>query len=168
MLACLVVLLIACTTLRAWTIGTFASAEGRFSVIVPGSTMKAGTLPSGGPFAAAPIQTFVTTRSGGPRFAVLYADADPTYLAGTTVDAALQASGQANIAALRGTPIAERALIVAGQPGREDEFSAGSVTYIFRTAFVGNRLYSISVDGPAAQVHGPDAQIFLDSFAVTS
>jgi hypothetical protein len=162
------VLLVACTTFQAWTIGTFTSAEGRFTVIVPGSTMEAGTLPSGGPFAAAPIQTFVTTRSGGPRFAVLYADADPSYLAGTTVEGALAVSGQANIAALKGTPIAERSITVGGQPGREDEFSVGSVTYIFRMAFVGNRLYSISVDGPAGRVHGPDAQIFLDSFAVTS
>jgi hypothetical protein len=159
-------ILAGCVSFNVSTLQTFSSPEGRFSVTVPGGAMTESTFESGGVFAGAPAHAFATSTASGLRMAVLYADADPSYLAGTSVDAALAAAEQANVASTEGTQQSESSLTVTGQPGREQRIIAGAVAYIFRLVFVGNRLYSISVTGSPAQVDGADAHLFLDSFAV--
>jgi hypothetical protein len=158
-------MLAACVNFNVSTVQTFSSAEGRFSVTVPGGTMNASTFPSGGPFAAAPAHAYATSTAAGVRMAVLYADADPSYLADTSLDDALAAAERANVDTTQGTQQSERAMTVAGQPGREQRINAGQFAYVFRLVFVGNRLYSISVRGTAPQVDQADAILFLDSFA---
>jgi hypothetical protein len=129
--------------------------------------MDAGTLATGGVFAGAPAKTYVNVSGSGLRFAVVYADADPSYLAGTSVDAALTNAEQGNLATTGGTQQAERRLTISGNPGREQRITAGSVSYVLRLVFVGDRLYSISVKGTAVQVDEADAIQFLNSFTST-
>jgi len=74
---------------------------------------------------------------------------------------------RANVDTTHGIQQSERALTVAGQPGREQRINAGQLAYVFRMVFIGNRLYSISVSGTALQVDQADAILFLDSFAIT-
>ncbi|MGH2465255.1 MAG: hypothetical protein ACRDGI_07335 [Candidatus Limnocylindrales bacterium] len=166
--ACVIALLLAtgCATVTVETVGLFAPAGGRFSVTVPGGAMDAGTLTTGGVFAGAPARTYSTVSASGVRFAVVYADADPSYLAGTPVDAALVSAEQANVETIGGTQQAERTLTIAGNPGREQRITIGSIAYVLRLVFVGNRLYSISVKGSSVQVDEADAVQFLNSFAV--
>jgi hypothetical protein len=152
---------------RVWTIATFESAEGRFSVVVPEGTMVEGTLVGGGPFAGATIRTFVHDVPGGPRFAVLYGDAAPDYLEGISVDAALDAVETANIEATGGEQIDGEHLAVAGLPGREQRITVPGAIYVFRTVFAGNRLYSISVKGTDTQVTQADVVVYFDSFKIS-
>lgn len=161
------VFLVGCVSATVETVGTFAPTDGRFSVIVPGGTMDAGTLSTSGVFAGAPAKTYVTVSGSGLRFAVIYADADPSYLAGTSVDAALAKAEQGNLATTGGTQQSERSLTIAGNPGREQRITTASAAYVLRVVFVGNRLYSISVKGAAAQVDEADAVQFLNSFTAT-
>ncbi len=127
--------------------------------------MDAGTLSTGGVFAGAPARTYSAIGATGVRFAIVYADADPSYLAGTSLDSALSSAEQANLETIGGSQQAERSLTIAGNPGREQRITVGSTAYVLRLVFVGNRLYSISVKGSAAQVDEADAVQFLNSFA---
>jgi hypothetical protein len=158
--------LAACVSVHVSTLSTFASADGRFSVTVPGGAMTDTILPSGGAFAGSTVHALSTTLPDGPRFAVIYGDADPSYLASTTVDSALAEAARANIDTTGGTLVDEHATTVAGLPGLEQRIAAGPVEYVFRFVFVGNRLYSVSVTGSKLQVDGADAKLFLDSFEV--
>ena len=91
----------------------------------------------------------------------------PAIYNSTSVDAALAAAEEANRASIGGTQEAERTLAIAGYAGREQRIIVGPVTYVLRLVFVGNRLFSISVKGSAAQVDEADASQFLNSFAAT-
>lgn len=112
-------LLAGCVSANVETVVTFSPPGGRFSVTVPGGTMDAGTLSTGGVFAAAPARTYATLGATGLRFAVVFADADPTYLAKTSLDTALAAAELANLETIGGTQQAERSLNIAGSSGLE-------------------------------------------------
>lgn len=159
-----VLVLAGCASVNVESVGTFSPPGGRFSVIVPGGTMDAGTLSTGGVFAGAPARTYSTVGASGIRFAIVYADADPSYLAGTSLDAALSSAEQANLETIGGSQQSERSLTITGNPGREQRITVGSVAYVLRLVYVGNRLYSISVEGSAGQVDEADAVQFMNSF----
>jgi hypothetical protein len=158
--------LAACVSVQVSTLHSFTSADGRFSVTVPGGSMKPSTLkaPANGAFAGSMVNGFSTASASGARFAVLYADAAPGYLAAHGVDATLVEAERTNLSALNGTLVAGGAVTVAGQPGREDRIDVGPAVYVFRTVFIGQRMYSVSVTGSSGQVDSADATVFLDSF----
>ena len=164
----MVLTLSACATVRVAIVDQFTSADGRFSVTVPGGMMNETVLPAptSGAFAGATPHAFSITTVGGPQFAVLYGDAASDYLAATTMDAALDVAEHANVVATQGTLVTDQAISVAGHPGREQLIAAGQVSYLFRFVFVGNRLYSVSVKGSPVQIHAADAKVFLDSLLV--
>ena len=155
---------VACVSLS--TMHSFSSTDGRFTVTVPDGKMKASSLaaPGNGAFAGSTIFGFSTPSATGARFAVLYADASPGYLIAHGVDATLVEAEQTNLASLNGTLVSSVMTTVAGQPARDDRIAVGEVVYVFRTVFLGQRMYSISVTGSPSQVDSADARVFLDSF----
>jgi hypothetical protein len=157
----------ACVSVQVSTLHSFASADGRFTVTVPDGAMKQSTLapPANGAFAGSTVTGFSTASASGARFAVLYADAVPGYLDAHGVDGTLLEAEGTNLSALNGTLVSAGPITVAGQPGREDRIGVGQAVYVFRTVFIGQRMYSISVTGSPAQVDSADAKVFLDSFA---
>jgi hypothetical protein len=172
-IACVTPLLLAvviagCITTRVTTIGTFAPANGRFSVTVPSGTMDERTSAGAGPFAAATIHAYIHDEDGGPRFAAFYGDADPGYLGATTPDAALDTFEASNISATGGRQVSERHLTVSGFPAREQAIAGAGGSYVFRMILAGNRLFSFSVKGSDPQVHSGEASVYLDSIAVTT
>ena len=160
----MLVVLAGCVTATVTTISTFASPDGHFSVVVPGGTMTESTLPTGGAFAAAPAHTFATTTADGTRLAVIYADADPSYLASTPIAQALDAAEQGNVASTKGSVVRHGSIAVTGIQGREQRIDAGGLIYEFRIVFVGNRLYSVSATGSGVSVGGALEVQFLNSF----
>src|SRR6266511_543170 len=57
--------LAACVSVHVSTLSTFASADGRFSVTVPGGAMTDTILPSGGAFAGSTVHALSTTLPDG-------------------------------------------------------------------------------------------------------
>jgi hypothetical protein len=155
------------TSVNVSTMTSFSSVDGRFSVTVPGGAMTETTFEGSGPFAGSTIHAFSTTPEGGPRYAVLYGDASADYVATTTVEEIYAAAEAGNVSSTGGTQTAERAVEVAGLPGREQRVITDAKSYVFRLVLVGNRSYAFSVTGSAAQVDAAEATVFLDSFEST-
>ncbi len=157
----------ACTASVSVTgLSSFSPSEGHFSVLVPGGSMTEGTLQTSGAFAAAPAHTFATNAPDGSRLAVIYADAEGSYLRSTPIDAALDAAEQGNLATIQGTLVRHGPTTVGGLPGREERISTKGGMYEFRLVFVGDRLFSVSVTGDPALVDGAIESEFLNSFTV--
>jgi hypothetical protein len=154
-------------TVSTYTLETYTSADGRFRIDVPGGTMSDTIIPSGGVFAGSTVHGLSVT-ADGLRFAVVYGDAQPAYLATTPIDTALANAVQGNVTSTHGTLIEQHAITVAGSPAREARITIVGAEYVFVVTFVGNRLYSLSVRGTSdAAVRGSEATQFLNSFAVT-
>jgi hypothetical protein len=163
------ILLSAClsATVSTYTLKTYTSADGRFRVDVPGGAMSDTILPSGGVFAGSAVHGLTVT-ADGLRFAVVYGDAEASYLATTPIDTALANAVSGNVASTHGTLSEQRAITVAGSPAREARVAIIGGEYLFVVTFVGNRLYSLSVLGTDdTAVRGSEATQFLNSFAVT-
>ena len=163
----LVVSLAGCVSAQLTVISSFTSADGGFTITVPGGAMAESTSAGSGPFAGETVHAFVHDVPGGLRFAVLYADAAPNYLAAMSLDAALDAAELANIRATGGAQVDERHLTIAGLPVREQRITGPAASYVFRTVFAGNRMYSISVKGTDVQVREADVIVYFDSFTIT-
>ena len=163
------ILLGAClpTTVSTYTLTTFTSADGRFRVDVPGGAMTDTILPGGGVFAGSTVHGLSLT-ADALRFAVVYGDAQPAYLATTPIDTALANAVQGNVASTHGTLIEQDPITLGGNPAREARISIVGAEYVFVVTFVGNRLYSLSVLGSSdSAARGSEATQFLNSFAVT-
>lgn len=154
-------------SVKVTTMGSFTSADGRSSVTVPGGAMTETTFDGSGPFAGSTIHAFSTASDGGPRYAVLYGDASADYVARTPLDEVYAAAEAGNVSSTGGRQTAERAVEVAGLPGREQRVTTDAKSYVFRLVLVGNRSFVLSVTGSAAQVDAADATVFLDSFEST-
>ena len=155
------------TTVSTYTLTTFTSADGRFHIDVPGGLMTETILPSGGVFAVSTVHGLSVT-ADRLRFAVVYEDAQPSYLATTPIESALAQAVSANVTSTHGTLVDQRPITVGGSPAREARISIIGGEYHFVVTFVGNRLYSLSVLGSSdAAARGSEATQFLDSFAVT-
>jgi hypothetical protein len=163
------ILLGAClpTAVSTYTLTTYTSADGRFHVDVPGGAMTDAILPSSGVFAGSTVHGFSVT-ADRLRFAVVYGDAEASYLATTPIDTALANAVSGNVASTHGTLSEQHAMTVAGGPAREARVAIIGGEYLFVVTFVGNRLYSLSVLGTDdTAVRGSEATQFLNSFAVT-
>jgi hypothetical protein len=156
-----------CVSARITTLSAFSSADGHFSVTVP-ETMVESTSTGSGPSAAATIHSFLYDEPGGPRFVVIYGDADAGFIASKSTDAALDQFEASNVSATKGQQVSERHLTISGLPGREQHNVGPTGSYVFRMVVAGNRLYSFSVKGADLQVQQADAVVYLDSFAVTT
>jgi len=154
-------------TVTSYTLKTFSAADGRFHVDVPGGVMTETILPSGGAFAGSTVHGLSVT-ADGLRFAVVYGDAQPSYLATTPIDTALANAVQGNVVSTHGTLIEQHPITLGGNPAREARISIIGGEYLFVVTFAGNRLYSLSVLGTSdSAARGSEATEFLNSFAVT-
>src|SRR5450759_2256326 len=163
------ILLAAClpTTVSTYTLTTYTSADGRFPVDVPGGAMTDTILPSSGVFAGSTVHGLSVT-ADRLRFAVVYGDAQATYLATTPIDTALANAVAGNVTSTHGTLVDQHPITVGGSPAREARISIIGGEYLFVVTFVGNRLYSLSVLGSSdSAALGPEATQFLNSFSVT-
>jgi hypothetical protein len=163
------ILLAAClpTTVSTYTLTTYTSADGRFHVDVPGGAMTDAILQSSGVFAGSAVHGLSVT-ADRLRFAVVYGDAEASYLATIPIDTALANAVSGNVASTHGTLSEQHAITVAGSPAREARVAIIGGEYLFVVTFVGNRLYSLSVLGTDdTAVRGSEATQFLNSFAVT-
>ena len=163
------ILLAAClpTTVSTYTLTTYTSADGRFHIDVPGGAMTDTIIPSGGVFAGSTVHGLSVT-ADRLRFAVVYGDAQPSYLATTPIDTALANAVSGNVASTHGTLSEQHAITVAGSPAREARVAIIGGEYVFVVMFVGNRLYTLSALGTDdTAVRGSEATRFLNSFAVT-
>ena len=163
------ILLAAClpTTVSTYTLMTYTSPDGRFHVDVPGGAMTDAILPSSGVFAGSTVHGLSVT-ADRLRFAVVYGDAEASYLATTPIDSALANAVSGNVASTHGTLSEQHAITVAGSPAREARVAIIGGEYLFVVTFVGNRLYSLSVLGTDdTAVRGSEATQFLNSFVVT-
>jgi hypothetical protein len=162
-------LLSAClpTTVTTYTLTTYTSADGRFHIDVPGGAMTDTIIPSSGVFAGSTVHGLSVT-ADRLRFAVVYGDAEASYLATTPIDTALLNAVSGNVASTHGTLSEQHAITIAGSPAREARVAIIGGEYMFVVTFVGNRLYSLSVLGTDdTAVRGSEATQFLNSFAVT-
>jgi hypothetical protein len=163
------IVLAAClpTTVTSYTLKTFTSAAGRFHIDVPGGAMTDTILLGDGVFAGSTVHGLSLT-ADALRFAVVYGDAQPAYLATTPIDTALANAVQGNVVSTHGTLIEQRPITLGGNPAREARISIIGAEYVFVVTFVGNRLYSLSVLGSSdSAARGSEATDFLNSFAVT-
>ena len=155
------------TTVSTYTLTTFTSADGRFHVDVPGGAMTDTIIPSSGVFAGSTVHGLSVT-ADRLRFAVVYGDAQPSYLATTSLDEALANAVAGNVTSTHGTLVEQLPITVGGSPAREARISIIGGEYLFVVTFVGNRLYSLSVLGSSdSAARGSEAMQFLNSFAVT-
>ena len=155
------------TTVSTYTLTTYTSADGRFHIDVPGGAMTDTIIPSGGVFAGSTVHGLSVT-ADRLRFAVVYGDAEASYLATTPIETALANAVSGNVASTHGTLSEQHAITVAGSPAREARVAIIGGEYLFVVTFVGNRLYSLSVLGTDdTAVRGSEATRFLNSFAVT-
>jgi hypothetical protein len=155
------------TTVTSYTLKTFTSADGRFHIDVPGGAMTDTILPGGGVFAGATVHGLSLT-ADALRFAVVYGDAQPAYLATTPIDTALANAVQGNVVSTHGTLIEQHPVTLGGNPARAARISIIGGEYLFVVTFAGNRLYSLSVLGTSdSAARGSEATEFLNSFAVT-
>jgi hypothetical protein len=98
---------------------------------------------------------------------VVYGDAQPSYLATTSIDTALANAVAANVASTHGTLVEQHPITVGGGPAREARISIIGGEYLFVVTFVGDRLYSLSVLGSSdSAARGSEATQSLNSFAV--
>ena len=154
-------------TVSTYTLKTYTSADGRFHIDVPGGAMSDTILPSSGVFAGSTVHGLSVT-ADRLRFAVVYGDAQPTYLATTPIDTALANAISGNVASTHGTLIDQHPITLGGLPAREARISIIGGEYLFVVTFAGNRLYSLSVLGSSdSAARGSEATQFLNSFAVT-
>ena len=154
-------------TVSTYTLKTYTSTDGRFHIDVPGGVMTETILPSGGAFAGFTVHG-LSVAADGLRFAVVYGDAQPAYLATTPIDTALANAVQGNVVSTHGTLIEQHPITLGGSPAREARISIIGGEYLFVVTFAGNRLYSLSVLGTSdSAVRGSEATQFLNSFAVT-
>lgn len=154
------------TSVRIFALKTFTSVDGRFHMDVPEGQMTETSGAGTGPFARSSVHQF-SHDADGMTFTVLYADADPSYLASTTIDAALSAIEQDNLATTKGTQTSDLETEVDDQPAREQRITGPSTSYRYHLVFVGDRFYSISAAGATAEVAGTEATTILGSFTVT-
>jgi hypothetical protein len=167
LLSALAIVFAGCVSFGAYSGQTFTSTDGQFRVTIPGGAMTETTFEGSGPFAGATIHAFTAVAAGGPRYAVVYGDAPPEYVA-TTPRAEIYAAAEAgNVASTGGVQTTERSLDIAGYPGREQRVNSGARAYVFRLVLVGSRSYVLSVTGSASQVDSAEAVAYLDSFEPT-
>jgi hypothetical protein len=153
------------TSIRFFALKTFVSANGGFRIDVPDGVMTDQVVPGTGVLAGSMVHE-LTHDADGVRFTVVYGDAAPAYLASTSVDSALDAVEQDNLARTNGTQTSDVSTFVMDQPAREQRITTPTTSYRYHLVFVGDRLYSISVAGSAADIVSSESTTALGSFTL--
>ncbi len=146
--------LVACTPTMDWR--EFASAEGRFSAVLPGRAHHESK-----PLAAAPGATLQlwSARAGESLFGVGYADLP------AADEALIDKTRDAMLASVGGRLIEDRALIRNGLAGRSLVAEAGDSILSAQLLLGDGRLYQLVVLGPKSAVTPADLDLFFSSFS---
>lgn len=143
----------------------FESAEGRFKVTFPGAPVtKRGKFRTE---IGDVLSTRYTTGDGADAtYDVRYSDYPRAGIARLSPAKLLDALRDGLIAEAKGTLTSEKAYILNGNPGREQEIVAeDGMRYQIRLLLVDNRLYQLTAMAqPPAR---PDEQRFFSSFQLT-
>lgn len=148
----------------------FASKEGHYSVLMPGTpTESTQKVPTPAGEIVANIATVEQSRGVG--YAVSYNDMpfDENQLKEPgAVDKVLDGSANGQVTNVKGKLISQKPIKLGDYPGREVYFEVPEKGEIRSRIFlVGKRLYQTMVQGPKVTVTSKDADKFLDSFKLT-
>jgi hypothetical protein len=144
----------------------FSSAEGKFSVLMPG-TPQNHSQSLNSPFGPVTTYAFVYSNNDSA-FAVSYTDypQDPTR--GINTQKVLDGARNSLLAKPGGTLIGESSISLGSYPGREVQMvtAEGDGKHALRTRvyLVNSRLYQVMVVLPNEEASSENAVKFLDSF----
>jgi hypothetical protein len=142
----------------------FSSADGRFSILMPGAPKyestnvdtAAGTL----------VMHSYMVEDAGMAYGVIYSDY-PDFMKDADPQAVLDGGRDGAVAKIKGTLISETPLTLGGYPGRDITVSAGTLGFRSRIYLVNTRIYSVIVTGPTDKLKLPRVDEVLDSFKLT-
>lgn len=143
----------------------FASAEGGFAVLFPGTPQET-TLPLNTPSGAVTLRIYGADRPGQAMYFVSYADFPAAVLrfdTNTLLDGVVNGA----VRNVQGTLLSQQPISLGGFPGRETRVQApGGKILRYRTFLVKQRLYQIAVETtPAVEVNLTGSiQGFFNSF----
>ena len=171
-LGVLPVLLVAGTLLvgcggTTWT--EFTSAEGAFSVLMPGTPAEQTQAQDTD---LGPIDVHMYTFEGGDvAYLIGYNVFPAAVIDASTPAAILDGARDGQVETVKGTLVNESEITLGTYPGRDLEIqvegSDGASSLRTRLFMVGDRLYQLVVAGPKGQSTSPDTIKFLDSFKLT-
>jgi hypothetical protein len=151
---------------RAAELTTFQSAEGRFSILMPGTPQKQNLSVSGISTTAYAIEE----KDGG--YVVVFADLPiPARESAQQTQQRLDGARDGMLRNINAQLTSETPLLLAGKyPGREINADLPEQQGILRSRIyiVGQRLYQVMVVGKATWARSSLASQFLDSLAVTT
>jgi len=144
----------------------FSSAEGAFSVLMPGTPTEE-TQTEETEMGGIDVHSF-TFEEGGVAYLVGYNVFPAAVIEAADPDALLDGACDGQVKAVNGTRVNEEEITLGAYPGRELEIliedSEGPASLRSRNFLVGDRLYQVMVVGPEGQSASPDTTKFLDSF----
>ena len=152
----------------AWT--DFTSADGRFSVTVPGTfTEETQTIPTG----AGDIEMHIfTLDKGDAGYFVRYSDVPAELLAPGNTAALIDGSIQDAFGNVGGSVESQKEITLDGHPGREAtgsfSFEGEAGTLKARAYLVDDRIYMVFAGARGGQGNSTDTDRFLDSFKLAS
>lgn len=125
-----------------------ASEEGNFKVLLPGETTYANQSVDT-PIGKIEMHTFMSETETGAA-GVLYSDFPAAQIANSDVDTLLTNARDGAVGNVKGKLTSDKAIQVAGNPGREFTFSVGTGDDVQfngwqRVFLVGNRMYQLIV-----------------------
>jgi len=144
----------------------FSSAEGAFSVLMPGAPTEE-TQTQDTEMGAIDVHSF-TFEQGGVAYLVGYNIFPAAVIEAASPAALLNGARDGQAKAVNGTLVNEQEITLGAYPGRDVEIlvenSDGTSSLRSRTFLVEDRLYQVMVVGPKGQSSSPDTIKFLDSF----
>jgi hypothetical protein len=149
---------------------TFSSAEGRFSVLMPGTPKPTKqTAPLTNSTITTDLYLFqADSPNDGGVFFTVYNDYPADQVKQQSLQTILNNIRDGQINAVKGKLLNEKDITLSQIPGKETEIS-GSGAYIKgRYYLAGNRLYQVYVAYPEGQQSTKNIQTFLDSFKISA
>jgi len=144
----------------------FSSADGAFSVLMPGTpTEQTQTQDTD----LGPIDVHMfTIEQGEVAYLVGYNVFPAAVIEAATPAAILDGARDGQVETVKGTLLSEKEITLGAYPGRDLEIqvegSDGASSLRSRLFMVGDRLYQLVVAGPKGQSTSPNTIKFLDSF----
>jgi len=144
----------------------FSSAEGAFSVLMPGTPTEE-TQTQDTELGAIDVHSF-TFEQGGVAYLVGYNVFPAAVIEAASPDSLLDGACDGQVQAVKGTRVSEQEITLGAYAGRDLEIliedSDGPASLRSRMFLVRDRLYQVMVVGPKGQSTSPDTLKFLDSF----
>jgi hypothetical protein len=144
----------------------FSSAEGAFSVLMPGTPTEQ-TQTQDTELGTIDVHSF-TFEQNGVAYLVGYNIFPAAVTEAATPDSMLDGARGGQVEAVKGTLMNEEEITLGAYLGRDLEIqienSDGTSSLRSRIFLVGDRLYQVMVVGPKGQSTSPDTTKFLDSF----